>query len=186
MHIEQYVQKTYKHGQDIAELLRELQKKDLTAEMQRRQMSTYTAKAEKRVRKIEQEGYDILYTAEVQNYMDRKNTLETNLGRAYALILSTYCNGTMQHHIKEHPDFESKIQNDPIELLKAIKIVMHHPIRVKYPYASLTESIDENIKHQAVGTQESYRLHEEVQAIRKHAEVTYRWRHSQQVCREST
>ena len=72
MHIEQYVQKTYKHGQDIAELLRELQKKDLTAEMQRRQMSTYTAEAEKRVRKIEQEGYDILYTAEVQNYGQEK------------------------------------------------------------------------------------------------------------------
>ena len=30
MHIEQYVQKTYKHGQDIAESLRELQKKDLS------------------------------------------------------------------------------------------------------------------------------------------------------------
>ena len=33
------------------------------------------------------------------------------------------------------------IQNDPIELLKAIKIVMHNPIRVKYPYASLTEAL---------------------------------------------
>ena len=96
---------------------------------------------EERLRKIEQEGYDVLYTAEVQNYMDRKNTLETNLGRAYALILSTYCNGMMQHHIEEHPEFDSKIQNDPIELLKAIKIVMHNPIRAKYPYASLTEAL---------------------------------------------
>ena len=93
------------------------------------------------MRKIEQEGYDILYTAEVQNYMDRKNTLETNLGRAYALFLSTYCNGMMQHCIEEHPDFESTIQNDPIELLEAIKIVMHDPIRAKYPYASLTEAL---------------------------------------------
>ena len=32
-HIEQYVQKMYKHRQDIAELLWELQKKDLTVEM---------------------------------------------------------------------------------------------------------------------------------------------------------
>ena len=43
----------------------------------------------------------------------------------------------MQHRIEEHPDFESTIQNDPIELLKAIKIVMHDPIRAKYPYTSL-------------------------------------------------
>ena len=49
------------------------------------------------------------------------------------------CNRTMQHRIEEHPDFESTIQNDPIEFLRAIKIVMHDPIRVKYPYASLTE-----------------------------------------------
>ena len=47
----------------------------------------------------------------------------------------------MQHHIKEHPDFESTIQNDPIELLKTIKIVMHDPIRAKHPYASLTEAL---------------------------------------------
>ena len=47
----------------------------------------------------------------------------------------------MQHRIEEHPEFDSKIQNDPIELLKAIKIVMHDPIRAKYPYASLTEAL---------------------------------------------
>ena len=140
-HIEQYIQKTYKHGQDIAESLRELQKKDLSGVTPVRQMSTYVKVDEERLRKIEQEGYDVLYTAEVQNYMDRKNTLETNLGRAYALILSTHCNGMMQHHIEEHPEFDSKIQNDPIELLKAIKIVMHDPIRAKYPYASLTEAL---------------------------------------------
>ena len=81
-HIEQYVQKTYKHGQDIAESLRELKKKDLSGVMPVRQMSTYVKVDEERLRKIEQEGYDVLYTAEVQNYMDRKNTLETNLGKS--------------------------------------------------------------------------------------------------------
>ena len=108
-----------------------------------RRMSGLVAMSQERLRKIEQDGYDILHTAEVQNYMDRKITLDTNLGKAYALILSTYCNGMMQYHIEEHPDFESMIQNDPIdcELLKAIKIVMHDPIRVKYPYASLTEAL---------------------------------------------
>ena len=110
-----------------------------------RQMSTYVKVDEERLRKIEQEGYNVLYTAEVQNYMDRKNTLETNLGRAYALILSTYCNGTMQHRIEEHPEFDSKIQNDPIELLKAIKIVMHNPIRAKYPYASAEVGVEDSI-----------------------------------------
>ena len=126
-HIEQYVQKTYKHGQDIAKLLRELQKKDLTVEMPMRKMSMLISEANERLRKIEQDGYDILYTAEVQNYMDRKITLDTNLGRAYALILSTYCNRTMQHRIEEHPDFESMIQNDPIELLRQSRLLCTTP-----------------------------------------------------------
>ena len=78
-HIEQYVQKTYKHGQDIAELLRELEKKDLTAEILVRKMSGLVAESEERLRKIEQDGYDVLYTAEVQNYMHRKNTLEEHM-----------------------------------------------------------------------------------------------------------
>ena len=52
MHIKQYVQKTYKHGQDIAELLRELEKKDLTAEMLMRKMSELIAKSEETMRKI--------------------------------------------------------------------------------------------------------------------------------------
>ena len=185
MRMEQYVQKTYKHGQDIAESLRELQKKDLSGEMPVRQMSTYVKESEERVRKIEQEGYDVLYTAEVQNYMDRKNTLETNLGRAYALILSTYCNGMMQHRIEEHPDFESKIQNDPIELLKAIKIVMHDPIRAKYPYASLTEALMRTLNIKQL-EQESLIDYMKRFKQSRHAEVTYQWRHSQQVHREST
>ena len=35
----------------------------------------------------------------------------------------------------------SKIQDDPIELLEKIKVLMHDPIRAKYPFASLTEAI---------------------------------------------
>ena len=55
-HIEQYVQKTYKHGQDIAESLRELRRKDLSGVMPVRQMSTYVEASDERLRKIEQEG----------------------------------------------------------------------------------------------------------------------------------
>ena len=47
--IEQYIQKMYKHGQDIAELLRELEKKDLTVEMPMRRMSGLVAKSKERV-----------------------------------------------------------------------------------------------------------------------------------------
>ena len=47
----------------------------------------------------------------------------------------------MQNRIEEHPGFETKIRDDPIELLERIKVLMHDPIRAKYPFASLTEEM---------------------------------------------
>ena len=42
-----------------------------------------------------------------------------------------HCDKKMQAQIKESPDFESKIQNDPIELLKIVKTKTHDPSRTK-------------------------------------------------------
>ena len=67
--------------------------------------------------------------------------LEENLTKAYALIYANFCNRTIQVRIEEHKDFETTIKNDPIELLKAVCILMHDPARAKYLYALLTESL---------------------------------------------
>jgi hypothetical protein len=88
-----------------------------------------------------QSGKDILYQAGLERYLERKDTLEQNLTKAYALIVSTYCNKTMQNRVEEHPEFETTIRNDPIELLNKIKVLMHDPIRAQYTFASLTETI---------------------------------------------
>jgi hypothetical protein len=36
---------------------------------------------------------------------------------------------------------ETKIKNDPIELLKAIEILINNPVRARYLYASVTEAM---------------------------------------------
>ena len=56
----------------------------------------------------------------------------------------------MQNRIEEHPDYKTTIRDDPIELLTKIKVLMHNPIRAKYPFASLTEAMIRmlNIKQQ--------------------------------------
>ena len=46
----------------------------------------------------------------------------------------------MQQRIKEHPDF-STIQDNPMELLKVVKLVMHDPIRARYLMASMTNAL---------------------------------------------
>jgi hypothetical protein len=137
-HIVQYVQKTYRNGQDAAVSIRNLVVMDLTPHEPTRGISRdvdATAKLQA------QAGKDILYQAELERYLERKDTLEQNLTKAYALIVSTYCNKTMQNRVEEHPKFETTIRDDPIELLNKIKVLMHDPIRAKYPFASLSEAI---------------------------------------------
>jgi hypothetical protein len=137
-HIIQYVKKTYKNGQDAAVSIRNLVVMDLTHHVPIRGEST---KSDATANLKQQAGMDILYQADLETYLERKDTLEQNLAKAYALIFSTYCNKTIQNRIEEHPEFETTIPDDPIELLNKIKVLMHDPIRTKYPFASLTEAI---------------------------------------------
>jgi hypothetical protein len=137
-HIEQHVQKTYRNGQDAAVSIRNLSVIDLTPQEPNRGRATRTDAA---VKLEQQAGMEILYQAKLKRYLDRKYTLEQNLTKAYALIFSTSCNKTMRNRIEEHPEFETTIRDDPIELLNKIKVLMHDPIRAKYTFASLTEAI---------------------------------------------
>ncbi len=93
-HIVQYVQKTYRNGQDAAVSIRNLAVINLTPHEPSRGTAT-TADAAEHLK--QQAGMDILYQAELKRYLDRKDTLEQNLTKAYALIFSTYCNKTMQN-----------------------------------------------------------------------------------------
>ena len=61
--------------------------------------------------------------------------------QAYALIKSQYCSKTMQTRIEEHPDYESKIDDDPIALLEAIRTLMHDTVRAQHPHASLVSQL---------------------------------------------
>jgi hypothetical protein len=54
----------------------------------------------------QQNGMDIIYQAKLERYLDRKDILEQNLTKAYALIFSNFCNKTMQNRIEEHPGYD--------------------------------------------------------------------------------
>ena len=133
-----YVQRTYKHGKDIGKSLRDLEKYDLSNDRPTRAIST---DADDEIRKLEQDGLDIIYQATIKQFLDREQALEDNLNKAYALIFGTYCIKAIQSQIEDHPDFESTIRDNPIELLKTIRILMHDTVRARYPYASLFYSM---------------------------------------------
>jgi hypothetical protein len=46
-------------------------------------------------RATEQEGYDILYKAEIDMYTKRKHKLEDNMNKTYSLIYLQHCNKTI-------------------------------------------------------------------------------------------
>ena len=57
--------------------------------------------------------------------MDCQDTLEEGMSKAYAVIFNNYCTRAMQNRIEEHLNFKTKIENDPIELLHAIRSLTH-------------------------------------------------------------
>ncbi|KAL7577498.1 hypothetical protein ACA910_004779 [Epithemia clementina (nom. ined.)] len=133
-----YVQRTYKHGKDIAISLRDLKKKDLSSLKPVRDISMETDEG---MRKLEQDGFDILYQAEIKQFLERKRALEENMDKTYALIFGTYCSKAIQSCVEEHPDYKSKIRDNPIELLKIVSVLMHDTVRARYPYASLYDAM---------------------------------------------
>ena len=56
----------------------------------------------------------------------------------------------MQARIEEHPEFESRIEDDRIKLLETIKTLMHDTMRAIYPVVSIMEAFARliNVKQQ--------------------------------------
>ena len=95
-HIIQYVQKNYKNGIDIAESLESESMKDMSKLSPTRKVSEASTEEEK---KIEQEGFDIMCKAEIEEYIKRRQQLDENKTKSHAMIFSNYCNRTM--HVEE-------------------------------------------------------------------------------------
>jgi hypothetical protein len=134
----QHVQKTYKDSNDVAQSLKEATMIDLTKEKPVRSISTQedATKAS-----VEQSGMDREYQEELRRFLDHEDSLHQGLYKAYALIIGNYCTRPMQARVEEHPEFESKIENNPIELLEVIKTLMHDPVRAQYPMVSMSEAL---------------------------------------------
>jgi hypothetical protein len=101
----------------MAEAIRELKHFDMQKVMPEYVPSTETDEAKK---KIADEGLKIMFDADYKVWRDRKEIYIGNKSKAYSLILTKYCSSGMKTKVEEHPDFETKIRDDPIELLVAI------------------------------------------------------------------
>ena len=72
-------------------------------------------------------------------HMKDRRTFDENWVKTYALIWDKYCSREVQVALKEMPDFESSILNQPIVLLERVENLMHTPMKAKYPPLTLVE-----------------------------------------------
>ena len=106
-----YIQKTYKNGEDVVKSLKNGKLIDMKIEEPKREI---LQESDETSRQIEQDGLNIRYQEELQRHLDRKDELKRGINRACALFFKDYCIKAMQNRVEEHPEFSSKIEDDPI------------------------------------------------------------------------
>ena len=79
----------------------------------------------------------------VQQERRRTEILGSNLRVAYSIIFANFCDRELQNRLEHRDDFISKVENNPIELLAAIKERMHTAWHEKltFPYETLWTSL---------------------------------------------
>jgi hypothetical protein len=99
------VQKSFRNGKDVADSTREMEKINMMTKIPVRKISG-APKADDNA--TEQEGYDILYKAEIDIYTKQKHELEDNMNKTYSLIYLQHCNKTIKDRIHAHPDLRPR------------------------------------------------------------------------------
>ena len=112
-----YLKSKLHGGDDIAKALTSRQEYQFDSEKPKLSEATSTDKDERRLEELENKT---IYDAEVKAFVARKERYRTNKTSAYSIIYGQ-CTKAMQAKIKSRSDFDTKILNNPIELLNAIE-----------------------------------------------------------------
>ncbi|KAG7360091.1 hypothetical protein IV203_035190 [Nitzschia inconspicua] len=111
-----HIAKEFEYGLDIASALKELQPADKTSWEPKLKYSTATDADQK---EAENRQHTMMYQSQLNAYIKRSEMYTANLVKAYALLWER-CSQGLKNKIESRRDY-SKIMNDPIALLKAIR-----------------------------------------------------------------
>ena len=73
----------------------------------------------------------MVYLQIKQEERRRTKILGSNLRVVYSIIFATFCDRELQKRLENRDDFTSKVENNPIMLLAAIKEIMHITLHEK-------------------------------------------------------
>ena len=131
----QHVQTNFNKGQFVSKALQD-ERVPTSTEPTRGLSKKTGAEAE-----IEQTGLDIKYQEDYRKWKDNEEEHEEGLSKAYALIFDKYCTTSMQHRIEQWADYDTRIKDNPIELLKTIQEAMSTSVRAQYPFKTATDTM---------------------------------------------
>ena len=125
-----HIQKNFKNGADVAATLKDETLKDPVSLPMRKTVKVPEIKdLSNRVKfqlQLEQDGCNLECANALNTHEQRMTAHHSNIQKAFMLILD-HCNPTMQNHLTEMPDYETRICDNPIEALKEIKTKMCDP-----------------------------------------------------------
>ena len=90
---------------------------------------------------IEQETFDRKYEILMAHHIKLQDEFEDNLIRAYGLVYDNYCAKGMQVALKELPDFETRVRDDPLVLLEEVEKLTHVSRKANHPLLALVETL---------------------------------------------
>ena len=108
---------TFDEGADVATALENLQPFDIESHQPELEFSEST---DETTASRQNEEFELVFQCKIKWYLQRKETYEDNLIKAYDLLWGQ-CGKNLQNTILARTDFEKEIKDDPIKLLKVIK-----------------------------------------------------------------
>ena len=123
------IQETFEDSQNIVESLKKKQKKVIDKPDYKEYVSTLDDPAENAA---ESKSLEKAWEVDFQIFHEDERRFKNNWHKAYAMIWwKNYYSKEVQVVIEEISDFESRIENDPLELLNEIETLMHVLQRAK-------------------------------------------------------
>ena len=158
-----YIKGEYAYGNDIAESIRNGAYVDSTEWYPKLEVSTESNPDKKR---IEDTELQMKYKAKLDATIKRETMFDSNKTKAYSLIWER-CTLSMQSQLEQRTDFETKIYNNPINLINAIKEQTMNFQDTKYDM----EIIDNSLTHFLLTRQKDEELHEYTKRFKSSKQV---------------
>ncbi len=125
-----YMQRTMDHGEDIVTALR--QKKDIGFNQMISNLPI--------VKETATNNQKLAGQRRVQKIIDREGIYEINKTKAFGIIYGQ-CTRSLQNKLEEQKDYLTKIYNNPIETMAAIKELCYGYQPAKYPMSSVINAL---------------------------------------------